>query len=55
MFFFRTIIKSIQQKIIEELEDWKDKQMLLFNENVIILLILLIIFILQFISLCFYR
>ncbi|KAL5237486.1 hypothetical protein ACI65C_004896 [Semiaphis heraclei] len=33
------IFTCIQQKLIEELEDWKDKQMLLFNEKVIILLI----------------
>ncbi|CAI6353611.1 unnamed protein product [Macrosiphum euphorbiae] len=28
-----TIFTSIQKKLIEELEDWKDKQMLLFNEK----------------------
>ncbi|XP_015375394.1 PREDICTED: putative leucine-rich repeat-containing protein DDB_G0290503 [Diuraphis noxia] len=27
------IFTNIQQKLIEELEDWKDKQMLLFNEK----------------------
>eukprot|EP00102_Acyrthosiphon_pisum_P008449 XP_003245099.1 PREDICTED: probable E3 ubiquitin-protein ligase bre1 [Acyrthosiphon pisum] len=29
----QTIFTCIQKKIIEELEDWKDKQMLLFNEK----------------------
>ncbi|XP_022181318.1 uncharacterized protein PFB0765w-like isoform X3 [Myzus persicae] len=28
------IFTCIQQKLIEELEDWKDKQMLLFNEKI---------------------
>lgn len=28
----------MQQKSIEELEDWKDKQMILFNEKVIFIL-----------------
>ncbi|CAI6360696.1 unnamed protein product [Macrosiphum euphorbiae] len=29
----QTILPCIQKKLIEELEDWKDKQMLLFNEK----------------------
>lgn len=27
-------IFNVQQKLIEELEDWKEKQMILFNEKV---------------------
>lgn len=38
MFYFRNVLSyEIQKKIIEELEDWKEKQMILFNEKVIIL------------------
>lgn len=35
MFCFRNAVTfDVQQKIIEELEDWKDKQKILFYEKV---------------------